>query len=201
MHWRWLFLLWVTPSNRRLKQSGDCPDWISAYLLGLLSFYVYYPAPLFSQYALLQSCFRGQYGVPEECHFHHPLLRAFWMCFSTWLMALSALLWLYQEKALIVVVRPNLSGITGEAVKTAVRSCNAKNWNPSLSIHSQSSFNLQYPQSGRTNWNRTTQNNNYNDFWLTSWKQPGQCFLVHWICNNLHSIIPGKPFFSQLHFC
>jgi hypothetical protein len=36
------------------------------------------------------------------------------------LMALRALLWLREKKALFVVVRPSSSGITGEAVKTAV---------------------------------------------------------------------------------
>jgi hypothetical protein len=58
--------------------------------------------------------------VTEECHLHHLFFCAFWINFGTWLMALTALLWLYEEKALFVGVRPFSSGITGEAVKTTV---------------------------------------------------------------------------------
>jgi|GEM_PF-5224869 len=47
------------------------------YLHRLISFFVFYPAPLFSHDALLQSFFRRQYGVPEECHLHHSLFPRF----------------------------------------------------------------------------------------------------------------------------
>jgi hypothetical protein len=50
-----------------------------------------------------------------------PFLSSFWTYFCPWLMALSALLRLRQEKALFVTVRPSSSGITFETVKTAAR--------------------------------------------------------------------------------
>jgi hypothetical protein len=58
--------------------------------------------------------------IAEKGHLHHPLLRAFWTSSFSWLIELSVLLCLHQGKALFEGVHPSSSGITAEAVKTAV---------------------------------------------------------------------------------